>query len=117
MKWLIHGAGLIVSSVLLTALSMSGISASFGGIGFGILTVFVYFFGAFYLPRCIIRRAGAKGASAPPVESAFEDAAPIKKEPKRSPCRPDVVGYQLAVAVLVCLLIACALNTGSKSSR
>lgn len=117
MKWLIHGAGLIVSSVLLTALSMSGISASFGGVGFGILTVVVYFFGVFYLPRCIIRRVEAKRAAASPAESASEDASPVKREPKRMPCRPDVVGYQFAVAVLVCLLVACVLNVGSKSSE
>lgn len=117
MKWLIHCAGLIISSALLTALSMSGVSASFGGAGFGILTVVVYFFGVFYLPRCIVRRVKVKKAVAPPVEPAFDDAAPINKEPKRRPCRPDVVGYQFAVAILVCLLVACALNTGSKSSE
>lgn len=117
MKWLIHGAGLIVSSVLLTALSMSGISASFGGVGFGILTVVVYFFGAFYLPRRIIRRVEAKRAAASPAESSSEEAVPVEREPKRSPCRSDVVGYQLAVAVLVCLLVACVLNVGSKSSE
>lgn len=117
MKWLIHGVGLIVSSALLTALSMSGISSSFSGAGFGILTVVVYFFGVFYFPRCIIRRAEVKRASAPPAESASEDAVPVKREPKRRPCRPDVVGYQFAVAVLICLLVACALNVGSKSSE
>ncbi|MDO4749614.1 MAG: hypothetical protein Q4A39_02105, partial [Eubacteriales bacterium] len=122
MKWLIHGAGLLLSSAILTALSMSGIASSLGGAGFGILTVAVYFFGVYFVPRRVVRRLALKKASAPapPLESSVEDApapVPAKKEPKRRPCRPDAVGYQFAVAILVCLLIAGIVSIGSKSSE
>lgn len=123
MKWLIHGVGLLLSSAILTALSMTGISYIFGGTGFGVLTAAIYFFGVFFFPRRIIRRVEAKKAAVPappPAEPSIEDApapVPVKKEPKRRPCRPDVVGYQFAVGILVCLLIAGMVSIGSKSSE
>ena len=123
MKWLIYGAGLLLSSALLTALSMSGLAASLGGAGFGIVTVVVYFLGVFFLPRRIIARISRRKAAAPappPAEPSAEGApapVPAKKEPKRRPCRPDVVGYQFVVAILVCLLIVCVVSIGSKSSE
>ena len=122
MKWLIYGAGLLLSSAILTALSMTGISSIFGGTGFGALTVAIYFFGVFFIPRHIVHRLALKKASAPapPPESSAEDTpapVPVKKEPKRRPCRPDVVGYQFAVGILVCLLIAGMVSIGSKSSE
>ena len=123
MKWLIHGAGLLLSSTILTALSMTGISYIFGGTGFGVLAAAIYFFGVFFFPRRIIRRVESKKAAVPappPAEPSAEDApapVPVKKEPKRRPCRPDVVGYQFAVGILVCLLIVGVVSIGSKSAE
>lgn len=120
MKWLIYGAGLLLSSALLTALSMSGLAASLGGACFGIVTVVVYFLGVFFLPRRIIARISRRKAAAPaPVEDVAvrEPPASEVKEMKRRPLRRDVVGYQLAIFVLAGLLLLACLNIGSRSSE
>ena len=56
MKWLVYGCGLLISSAVLVALSMSGALPALGGIGSGLLTGCVYFLGVYLAPRLIIHR-------------------------------------------------------------
>ena len=131
MKWLIYGAGLLVSAALLTALRTFGLYPATSPLGAGAVTVVIFFFGVYFFPRLIIRRIEAKRAAAPvDVSAAVDVPAPVivdapapeetpeevTAEPKRKPIRRDVAGYQLAVFVLVVLLVLSALDNGSLRS-
>ena len=110
MKWLVYGCGLLISSAALVALSMSGVFPALGGIGSGLLTVCVYFLGVYLAPRLIIHRLQQRVSKEKP-----EDIVTI--EPNRKPVRRDVVGYQLAIFILVCASVLFALRCGSASSE
>ena len=131
MKWLIYGAGLLVSAALLTALRTFGLYPATSPLGAGAVTVVIFFFGVYFFPRLIIRRIEAKRAAVSvDVSAAVDVPAPVivdtpapeetpeevTAEPKRKPIRRDVAGYQLAVFVLVVLLVLSALNNGSLRS-
>ena len=103
MKWLVYGCGLLISSAALVALSMSGVFPALGGIGSGLLTVCVYFLGVYLAPRQRVSKEKP------------EDIVTI--EPNRKPVRRDVVGYQLAIFILVCASVLFALRCGSASSE
>lgn len=110
MKWLVYGCGLLISSAALVALSMSGVFPALGGIGSGLLTVCVYFLGVYLAPRLIIHRLQQRVSKEKP-----EDIVTI--EPNRKPVRRDVVGYQLAIFILVCASVLFALRCGSASAE
>lgn len=110
MKWLVYGCGLLVSSAAFVALSMSGVFPALGGIGSGLLTVCVYFLGVYLAPRLIIHRLQQRVSKEKP-----EDIVTI--EPNRKPVRRDVVGYQLAIFILVCTTVLLALRCGSASAE
>lgn len=110
MKWLVYGCGLLISSAALVALSMSGVFPALGGIGSGLLTVCVYFLGVYLAPRLIIHRLQQRVSKEKP-----EDIVTI--EPNRKPVRRDVVGYQLAIFILVCATVLLALRCGSASAE
>lgn len=109
-KWLVYGCGLLISSAALVALSMSGVFPALGGIGSGLLTVCVYFLGVYLAPRLIIHRLQQRVSKEKP-----EDIVTI--EPNRKPVRRDVVGYQLAIFILVCATVLLALRCGSASAE
>ena len=110
MKWLVYGCGLLISSAAFVALSMSGVFPALGGIGSGLLTVCVYFLGVYLAPRLIIHRLQQRVSKEKP-----EDIVTI--EPNRKPVRRDVVGYQLAIFILVCATVLLALRCGSASAE
>ncbi len=109
MKWLVYGCGLLISSAVVVALGMSGVLPALGGIGSGLLTVCVYFLGVYLAPRLIIQHLLQRVPKERP-----DNLVPI--EPKRKPIRRDVVGYQLAIFILVCLSVLLALRYGSASN-
>lgn len=98
MKWLVYGCGLLISSTVLVALSMSGVLPALGGIGSGLLTVCVYFLGVYLAPRLIIHRLQQRVSKEKP-----EDIVTI--EPNRKPVRRDVVGYQLAIFIRIARVV------------
>lgn len=110
MKWLVYGCGLLISSAVLVVFSMSGAFPALGGIGSGLLTVCVYFLGVYLAPRLIIHRLQQRVLKEKP-----EDVVTI--EPNRKPVRRDVVGYQLAIFILVCASVLLALRYGSASAE
>ena len=81
-----------------------------GGIGSGLLTVCVYFLGVYLAPRLIIHRLQQRVSKEKP-----EDIVTI--EPNRKPVRRDVVGYQLAIFILVCATVLLVLRCGSASAE
>lgn len=125
MKWLMHGAGLLVSAVIITALRTFGLDAAFGGIGTAAVSVLVFFFGVYFFPRLIIRRIEARRAAAPVPEAPPSPALSVDElpsvesdvEPKRKPIRPCVSGYQLAVAILLFFSIFFAIKYFSASGH
>lgn len=131
MKWIIHGAGLLISAILLTALRTFGLYPSTSPVGAGVATVLIFFLGVYFFPRLIIKSVENKRASAPPDtpavhqdEPSVEPAplpecstveAPVPKR-KYKPIRRDVAGYQLAVFCLSVVAVLSVLNYFSMRS-
>ena len=115
MKWLIYGAGLLVSSIILTALRFSPMWPHLGGLGAGLITCALYFFGVFFIPRKVIPLADARKKSSPSASEGSPSDKPAKR-PKLRPCRPDVVGYQFAIFILIAALFV-SLITDSPAYR
>lgn len=102
MKWLIYGAGLLVSSIALTALRLSPLWQHLGGLAVGLITCAVYFFGVFFIPRKVVALIEARKAARTASASEVPPVQPV--EPKRRPCKPYASGYQLVILVLAVAL-------------
>ncbi len=112
MKWLIRGAGLLLSSVIVTALGLSPLWRHLGGLGAAIITCGVYALGVYFIPNKIIPVVEARQAARSIRKAECLEA----KEPKHRPCRPYTSGYQLVIIVLAVALFL-SLITESPAHR
>lgn len=141
MRWGMRFLGLLFASAALVAIKYASLYPSDSPAGAAIVTGLIFFFGVYFIPDRITRQIEKKRAEAPDAPDAptadvpeeicapeMKQAIPAQdtpvehmpkeeKVPKRRRIPSDVVGYQFAVFILLCLAVLFAINSFGASAQ